>query len=80
MRNETTQETLAEQLEQWNSTVDLYSAKAESASDQTKTEFSEITAALQRMQDEVRMKLQRFNHSGVEEAQNPEMGRGRQLL
>ena len=48
-------EELAAQLEGWNAQVDLY--KEYGANDVTRTEFIEISEALQRMQDEARMKL-----------------------
>jgi hypothetical protein len=51
------QEKLEAQLDQWSATVALYAARAENAPEEDKMRFFEITAALQRMQDEVRMKL-----------------------
>ena len=51
------QEELAAQWEQWNAQVALYRAKAEGATAEARDEFFEITGALQRMQDEIRMKL-----------------------
>lgn len=52
------QKELRAQLQGWEEQVALYRAKAESATDLAREEFYEITAALQRMQDETRMKLQ----------------------
>ena len=53
-------EELTAQLEQWNAQVDHYAAKANGATDRAQDEYFEITAALQRMQDEARMRLERL--------------------
>ena len=58
------EEELRAQLQEWEEQVGLYRAKAESATDLAREEFYEITAALQRMQDETRMKLQELRRAG----------------
>ena len=60
-QQEAYEEELKAQLQEWEEQVALYRAKAESATDSARTEFFEITAALQRMQDETRMKLRELS-------------------
>jgi hypothetical protein len=65
------QEELRAQLQDWSEQVSLYQAKAESATAKARERFSEITVALQRMQDEARMKLAGSQAAGVLEAGEP---------
>ena len=60
-QQEVYEEELKAQLQEWEEQVALYQAKAERATDSAREEFFEITAALQRMQDETRMKLRELS-------------------